>query len=180
MRHALLLICFACFSAMGVYLVSDAPDESCVSRLSEEGYKFQKLSGYSTAKCNVQNPVKLIATPTTSLNQPVTISCSLAHSLGAWLAEIEAKSISHVGGYNCRKIAGSPFMSQHSYGNAIDIVKIDGVPIKIKWEEAASKACNHFTNVLTPATDNAHSGHLHLDNGFGVSCYLPASLRSHF
>ena len=172
MRHALLLICFACFSAMGVYLVSDAPDESCVSRLSEEGYKFQKLSGYSTAKCNVQNPVKLLATPTTSLNQPVTISCSLAHSLGAWLAEIEAKSISHVGGYNCRKIAGSPFMSQHSYGNAIDITGIDGVEISEKWKGPAKLACKYFNNVLTPETNKAHAHHLHLDMGFGIPCWL--------
>ena len=54
--------------------------------------------------------------------------------MGDWASDINAKSIAHVGGYNCRKIAGSPFMSQHSYGKAIDVVK----QIMEGWEEIPS------------------------------------------
>ena len=60
-------------------------------------------------------------------------------------------------------IAGSPFMSQHSYGKAIDISKINGVPISDEWEQATAKACKHFNNVLGPGSDKAHGNHLHLD-----------------
>ena len=60
---------------------------------------------------------------------------------------------------------------QHSYGNAIDISVIDGVSISANWEGPAEKACRHFTNILTPATNAAHQDHLHLDKGMGLPCW---------
>ena len=102
----------------------------------------------------------------------LTLSCPFAKRVGDWASDIKAKSIAHVGGYNCRKIAGSPFMSQHSYGKAIDIVKINGVAISDEWKEATASACNHFNNVLPgPGSDKAHAHHLHLDSGFGRPCW---------
>ena len=74
-------------------------------------------------------------------------------------------------------------MSQHSYGNAIDISSIDGVSIKDSWQEAAKVACKHFTNVLTPASNAAHHDHLHLDNGMGFPCWgkkMSKSLQNWF
>ncbi len=63
-------------------------------------------------------------------------------------------------------------MSQHSYGNAIDISMIDSVSIANNWEEPARKACGHFTNIVTPATNAAHHDYLHLDKGIGLPCWV--------
>lgn len=143
----------------------------CPARLTDQGYKFESLSGYDGAKCNIKEPIKLYSTPTTMLTSPVTLSCSFAQSFGNWAEDIGAKSMTHMGGYNCRKIAGSIFMSQHSYGNAIDISMIDGISISNNWLEPSTKACRHFTNILTPASNAAHYDHLHLDKGIGLPCW---------
>ena len=68
-------------------------------------------------------------------------------------------------------------MSQHSYGNAIDIAAIDGIPISTNWRASAKKACWYFNNVLTPETDRAHHDHLHLDNGLGFPCWAKSIKR---
>lgn len=143
----------------------------CTLSLEDQGYKFETLSGYDGAKCGIEEPIKLYSTPTTKLTSPVTLSCSFAEAFGDWAADVGAKNMTHLGGYNCRRIAGSMFMSQHSYGNAIDISMIDGVGISSNWEEPAKKACKHFTNILTPATNAAHHDHLHLDKGMGLPCW---------
>ena len=143
----------------------------CTAHLADQGYKFESLSGYDGAKCSIEEPIKLYSTPTTALTSPVTLSCSFAEAFGDWAADVGAKNMTHMGGYNCRRIAGSIFMSQHSYGNAIDISMIDGVSISSNWEEPAKKACKHFTNILTPATNAAHHDHLHLDKGMGLPCW---------
>ena len=150
----------------------DGNKDACLLALKQEGYVFNSLTGFQGPKCSIKQPVKLFSTPTAKLQTPVTLSCKFARSFGAWASDIHASNITHMGGYNCRKIAGSNFMSQHSYGNAIDISSIDGVSIKDSWQEAAKVACKHFTNVLTPASNAAHHDHLHLDNGMGFPCWV--------
>lgn len=52
------------------------------------------------------------------------MSCDLSralHRLGEVMAEHELTDVLHIGTFNCRKIAGSSRLSQHSFGNAIDI-----------------------------------------------------------
>ena len=151
------------------FVRSDVAD--CPAHLADQGYKFESLSGYDRAKCSIEEPIKLYSTPTTALTSPVTLSCSFAKSFGDWAADVGAKNMTHMGGYNCRRIAGSMFMSQHSYGTAIDISMIDGVSISDNWEEPAKKACKYFTNILTPETNAAHHDHLHLDKGIGLPCW---------
>ncbi len=145
---------------------------NCYDDLRNEGYKFDELAEFGPPNCRVKKPVKIYSLPNTNLNTPITLSCPFARKVGDWASDIKAKSIAHVGGYNCRKIAGSPFMSQHSYGKAIDVVSIDNVPVSKKWERAAKLACKHFNNVLGPGSDKAHANHLHLDSGFGRPCWL--------
>ena len=152
------------------FVMSFKTDSACLAALEESGYQYERVAGYKNENCTVNNPVKLIATPTTKLQSPAVLSCSFAKAVGDWTADVGAATITHVGGYNCRKIAGSNFMSEHSYGRAIDITKIDGVPIKTDWKRAAHLACSHFNNILTPNTNAAHADHLHLDNGLGFGC----------
>ena len=163
----------------GVYPLSNLYNEAvprcklgCQGHLAKQDYKFERLSRYNGAKCYIDQPIKLYSTTTTRLTSPVTLSCSFAESFGNWTVNVGAESMTHMRGYNCRKIAESKFMSQHSYGNAIDISVIDGVSIANNWKEPTRKACGHFTNILTPATNAAHHDHLHLDKGFGLACWV--------
>ena len=163
---------------VGLALTLGKPkDTDCIKELSEDGYHFITVDGFDKPNCTVQNPIRLTATPTTKLSSPVTLSCQFAKDFGDWTQSIGARHIKHVGGYNCRKIAGSVFMSQHSYGNAIDVAAIDGIPISKNWRASAKKACWYFNNVLTPETDRAHHDHLHLDNGLGVPCWAKSIKR---
>ena len=75
---------------------------------------------------------------------------------------------------------GGSFLSEHSFGNAIDISKIDGISIIEYWNtetikatrlhEVAENACGHFSNVLTPDSNRAHHDHIHLDIGLSIGC----------
>ena len=77
-------------------------------------------------------------------------------------------------------------MSEHSFGNAIDIAAINGVSVLSDWnnqgsksdliKSAAEKACDYFSNVITPAHNELHRDHLHIDRGFGTTC-LPGVVQ---
>jgi hypothetical protein len=88
--------------------------------------------------------------------------------------------INHGSTYVCRRRNNLPTgkMSEHSIGNAIDIVDFEfdeRQPIGMSprqgdgdIEEAFQRAlrggaCLHFTTVLGPGSDTSHAGHLHLD-----------------
>jgi len=70
--------------------------------------------------------------------------------------------------------------SEHSFGMAIDVSAIDGAVVSKHWKDkgikgdtlrkAASVACKHFSNVLTPETNRLHHNHFHLDSGVGFQC----------
>jgi hypothetical protein len=108
------------------------------------------------------------------------LTCSSAIKLSNWLEETKIKSFSHMGTLNCRKRRLSGIQSEHSYGIAIDISKIDQAVIKRDWGKntpsglklanAAEVACKHFSNILTPDSNRLHHDHFHLDNGLGIGC----------
>ena len=142
----------------------------CVSSLLESGYRVERLAPFKDGSCGISDPVRMYATPTTDFSSPITLSCPFAKRVGDWAFDIGAKHITHIGGYNCRKVRGGFMMSQHSYGNAIDVKKIDGVPISKQWRHAYKRACKYFTTVRTPDHDANHQHHLHIDNGWGMGC----------
>lgn len=158
------------FVFLGVGILAYSAQADCVSDLESRGYEVKRLAAFSDGRCGIDDPVLLSATPSTNFSSPITLSCEFARKIGEWAADIDARHITHVGGYNCRKIAGSMFWSQHSYGNAIDVTAIDGIPISKRWRKAYRYGCKHFTTVMTPDHDEAHQDHLHIDNGWGLSC----------
>ena len=85
----------------------------CTLLLEDQGYKFETLSGYDGAKCSIEEPIKLYSTPTTKLTSPVTLSCSFAEAFGNSAADVGAKNMTHMGGYNCRRIAEPMTRRQH-------------------------------------------------------------------
>ena len=146
-----------------------AVSASCFDELQSLGWVV-KAEKSPEGFCSIKNPVRLYETDTTVFSPSVLLSCSTARDVGMWAKEISAKRVDNVGGYVCRNQRSSVLLSQHSFGKAIDIVAIDGIPISQKWQSAYKAGCKFFNTVLTPKHDALHQNHLHMDNGYGYSC----------
>lgn len=158
----------------------DGGGKQCISSLKERGVKFRALGNQGSNTCPVMNAVRVEGFESMVVSSPFILSCPTALKLTNWLQDAQVKSFSHMGTVNCRRMRGSGFLSEHSFGNAIDISKVDTADIKADWgtntlkgrrlTETAAKACKYFSNVLTPDTNKAHHDHFHLDTGLGVGC----------
>ena len=155
--------------------------ERCLKNLEEHTNDFVSLGTFEKEHCRVKNAVLISSYKTTKLSEKLTLSCPTAVEVGEYFNEIKAGYIEHMGTYNCRPIANSKIMSEHSYGTAIDISNIDGASVKLDWNKDNEKgkilsnaykvACKYFSNIITPDTDRAHHDHFHLDNGYGRKCF---------
>ena len=154
--------------------------ENCIKKLEEYTKDFISIGSFEDGKCRVKNAVRISSFNKTKLSSDVTLSCPTALKVAQYFNAIDAEYIKHMGTYNCRTIAHSRIMSEHSYGTAIDISHIDGASVKTDWNKknengrALSKAynfaCKYFSNVITPDNDRAHYDHFHFDNGYGRTC----------
>ena len=155
--------------------------ERCLKDLEEYTNDFVPLGTFERGHCKVKNAVRISSYKNTKLSEDLTLSCPTAVEVGEYFDEIKAEYIEHMGTYNCRTIANSKVMSEHSYGTAIDISNINGASVKLDWNNDNEKgkilsnaykvACNYFSNIITPDTDKAHHDHFHLDNGYGRKCF---------
>lgn len=155
--------------------------ERCLKHLEEYTNDFVPLGTFERGHCKVKNAVRISSYKNTKLSGDLTLSCPTAVEVGEYFFEIKAEYIEHMGTYNCRTIANSKVMSEHSYGTAIDISNINGASVKLDWNNDNEKgkilsnaykvACNYFSNIITPDTDKAHHDHFHLDNGYGRKCF---------
>ena len=155
--------------------------EACLKVLEEKKVNFSPLGNMQDKKpCGIENAVRIEGFYATKLSGPLTLSCMTALSLANWFEDIGAKQVTHMGSYNCRKIRGSSIMSQHSFGAAVDIAGINGASLKSDWQDegekgkylrdAATAACDYFSNVLTPDYNASQHDHFHLDHGLRLTC----------
>ena len=167
----------------------------CLARLDALGARYERLEGPVTAEdpdCGIANPVSVSAPAEgVEMSSPVTIRCETAAALGQWTARHLAPAaealgrgalvrLDHGGGYTCRRRNNAPDgrLSEHSFGNAVDIVAFgfaEGDPIAVEpraeegtlaeaYQRAArASSCLYFTTVLGPGTDAAHADHIHAD-----------------
>lgn len=155
--------------------------EECLKDLKQIQASYKSIGDSGTASCPILNAVRVTRYANTTLSSPFIVSCPTALSVGNWLEDIKAKSISHVGIINCRSRRSSGLQSENSFGITIDITRIDYAVIKRDWKQSNSKgkklrqaaksACNYFSNVLTPYSNRLHYDHFHLDNGIGFNCH---------
>jgi hypothetical protein len=120
-----------------------------------------------------------------------TLACPIVSVLDHWLAEsvqpaamhwfgarvVEIKQIS---AYSCRGMNGNSHahISEHAFGNALDIAAFtlaDGRRITVKdgWHglpeeqgflrDVQGAACQQFTTVLAPGSNQYHYDHIHVD-----------------
>jgi hypothetical protein len=137
-----------------------------------------------------RSPQLAHATPI-ELKPVATLACPIVSALDRWFANavqpaaqkwfnqpvVEIKQIS---AYSCRGMngqAGTP-ISEHAFGNALDIaafVLADGHRITVKdgWKgspeeqgflrDVQGSACDQFTTVLAPGSNQFHYDHIHVD-----------------
>ena len=159
----------------------------CFEELRAKGIEHTQLGDIVEGACRSINTVRVDQFPNTQLNNAIRVSCPTALKIGDWFEAIGAKEVSHLGTYYCRSIRGSSVRSEHGYGTAIDVTHIDGASVQEDWgsptqkglilQNAAERACDFFTNVLTPDYNAAHFNHFHLDNGFGSGCNVSSFLK---
>ena len=161
------------YNTMRPYLAFSMSQESCISKLQEYNIEYTFVNT-ADKNCPVSNLVSIKNYPNILLSSAIKMSCTSAVNLYKYLTYIKAKSITHLGTYNCRTIRNTKFISEHGFGTAIDISRIDGLSIKNNWKNKRLKLAAHdaekfYVNVITPDNNAAHYDHLHLDSGLGIT-----------
>lgn len=148
------------------------------------------LQGPGTCGMDHAIRVTAFADGEVALSQRATLACPIIPQIDAWLAEVVQPAASlhfgarvvevRSGSYACRSRNNQrgARMSEHGYGNAVDIHAFrlsDGREVTLVrgWHgrpeeqdflrEVFLGACRHFTTVLGPGADPFHYDHFHFD-----------------
>ncbi|HCP82438.1 MAG TPA: extensin family protein [Octadecabacter sp.] len=138
--------------------------------------------------CGVDGAVRLTAVSGVTLSTPATINCSTAIALKSWVENGVLPTVGDTGGgvdslrvvahYACRSRnnQSGARLSEHSFGNAIDIAGIglaDGTEMTVltgwngqyatQLRQMWQAACGPFGTVLGPEADRHHRDHFHFD-----------------
>ena len=167
---------------------------TCLKKLQAAGAKFSVPAvNVDNGKCHVENPVNLNSVVLIELPEGPLLNCKFALQFSRWLKESGSpilsaqlgsplKKIATGPGYECRGRNGdnSTKISEHGYGNAVDIATLrlqDGRMLNVEdaihptsansaiWNGLRASACGYFTTVLGPGSNAAHEKHFHFDLG---------------
>jgi hypothetical protein len=166
-----------------------AEELACRARIKDLGVEFEEHKPESDpAGCAMPWPITVKSLgKTIELAPDALMNCTLAEASAKFAKDVispaakaaygeELKSISQASAYVCRPRNGTRKLSEHAFGNALDIAqftlskdtKIDVEPAP---DEKAAKflaeirkaACGPFKTVLGPGSDADHSLHFHFD-----------------
>lgn len=170
-----------------------AEELACRSRLRDLGVKFEERKPLSDeAGCSVPHPIAITSLGADiELKPEAVVNCALAETAARFFQQTvepaaeqhfkqQLTTINHASAYVCRPRNGSSKLSEHAYGNALDIASFvfkDGSEVEVKaygtskdegvkgnfLAQIRSAACGPFKTVLGPGTDADHSTHFHLD-----------------
>ena len=179
-------------------ITTPEPDEAalavCEAELRKLGTVFERQDPAEGENgCGIVAPYSIDRiVPGVSLSPATQLRCETALALARWTDSVVVPAagalpddvaltrINHGSTYVCRRRNNLPTgkMSEHSIGNAIDIMDFEfegrgsiGIVPRAgegTIEEAFQRAvrggaCLHFTTVLGPGTNATHDDHLHLD-----------------
>jgi len=165
------------------------PEEiACRQRLSELGVKFDNRPAEAEpAGCSM--PYPLIVTSLGSdigLEPEAEMNCAMAEASARFARDVmfpaakevfgePLKSVTHASAYVCRARNGTRKLSEHAFGNALDIssftlsgggaIAVEPTPPEKNAafiDRVRAAACGPFKTVLGPG-DPDHSDHLHFD-----------------
>ncbi|MFN4023793.1 MAG: extensin family protein [Hyphomonas sp.] len=170
--------------------------EACFNALDAAGLQYTPLEDSETGeRCSLTDSLTL-GRSLTPYSATLRMTCPQTAALYMWerhvlrpaamelfgtpLARIET-----YGSFSCRNIAGTGRLSQHAFGNAIDISGFrleDGrvVTVLAHWNAGGREerflrrvhdgACGLFSVTLGPDYNDAHADHFHMDMGPGRIC----------
>ncbi|MBK4216393.1 extensin family protein [Paracoccus caeni] len=177
---------------------SDQDYAACKLALSMLGTAYTEepvMTGEDNPECGIARPIRVEKIiPDLALEGGAVMRCDTARALGLWSQEFLRPASAMLPGaprvtslqlgttYDCRGRVGTgeaePKLSEHAYGNAIDIAAFvfdngETMPVEPRFETgeiaegfqmAVQKAgCLFFTTVLGPGSNAAHDDHLHFD-----------------
>lgn len=177
--------------------VAETPEDLalCLKDLKAIGADFsQEQTIDGEFGCGIAHPVTVRRIlPEVALEPEATLRCETALSLARMTRDLlipaatrafpdkpKLSGVSQASGYVCRNrnSADDGKISEHAYGNALDIAGLsfgdEKMPVMIARQddgtaEAAFQrafnalACLYFTTVLSPGSDATHQDHMHLD-----------------
>ena len=171
---------------------------SCLATLKAKQVNFEVVAQPAgSPACVVEQPVQLrsvlIGGAILQLPDHPILNCKFAVQFTSWLQELggpaavekEGSALTHFytgPGFECRGRNGdtSAKISEHGYGNAVDIERLkfsDGLMILVHdapdltapgydvLKAMRASACTRFTTVLGPGSNAAHREHFHFDSG---------------
>ena len=169
---------------------------ACLEDLRGYGMTFRELPPITEEEdpdCGIRKPIEVATVvPGVELQPDAVMRCETARALAGWVStfvlpaslRLEDRGpvtmLEQGSTYVCRNRNGDSDakMSEHAFGNAIDIMGFrfasgDPIPVEPRMRDGTlaeafqrgvrSSACMDFTTVLGPGTDAAHANHLHLD-----------------
>ncbi|MDO5705293.1 MAG: extensin family protein [Paracoccus sp. (in: a-proteobacteria)] len=180
------------------FATSDFDHSACLLALSVLGVTYQEqpaVTDSDNPACGIDRPVLVTeAQPDITLEGGAVMRCEMARSLALWTRDFVRPAAARLPGaprltgyrlgstYQCRGRvggdSGSGKMSEHAFGNALDIAGFtfagapdlpveprdeSGQPEMAFQRAVRATACLFFTTVLGPGSDGAHDDHLHLD-----------------
>ncbi|MDP5307139.1 extensin-like domain-containing protein [Paracoccus spongiarum] len=177
---------------------TEAEDAGCRLALALLGTVYQDRQPVTDADqrdCGIARPIEVSQIiPGLALEGGAVMRCDTARSLGFWARDFLRPAAATLPGaprvtglrlgttYDCRGRVGTgadvPKLSEHAYGNAIDIAAFqmdNGQDLVVTPREDSGDraeafqravrgaACLYFTTVLGPGANAAHAEHLHMD-----------------
>ena len=182
--------------------VMPAEEIACRKELKRMGVSYTDLAPINDGgSCAIDWPIKVSGLPKgISLKPAATLTCQMALAFSSWTKnELNSsarwryfsgvESIRQGSSYSCRRIAGTSVASEHSKGNALDVMSItlkNGREIDVRkpgffrfrekglLKNVRAGGCDYFTTVLGPGYNRDHADHFHFDikdrrNGY-VAC----------
>ncbi|MEO9340140.1 extensin family protein [Mesorhizobium sp. SB112] len=170
--------------------VMPADEIDCRKELKKLRVQYQDMERINDGgSCGIDFPVKVSAIGNIEMKPAATLSCSMAASFASWTRnELQSsarwryvsgvKTIHQGSSYSCRRIRGTAVASEHSKGNALDVMKIElnnGKSIDVRkpgWfsfrqrgflNTVRADGCSYFTTVLGPGYNADHADHFHFD-----------------
>ena len=167
-----------------------AQETACRERLKTLGVEFEEHKAEHDPEigCSIPYPVVLKTLGKSIGISPGTeLNCQMAEATARFMADTvqptaksefgaDLKSIDQASAFVCRPRHGTRKLSEHAFGNALDIASFtlsDGRKIAVgpappekdaKFLDAVRKAaCGPFKTVLGPGADADHALHFHLD-----------------
>ncbi len=176
-------------SAQKPSLLMPPAEVACRQRLRGLGVSFEdRPAEHDEAGCSLPYPLAVRGLGTdVALKPEALMTCAMAEAAARFVAGVvqpaaerefgaALTSIDQASAYVCRPRNGSTKLSEHAFGNALDIARFtlaDGkaVDVILRPEEREARflggvrkaACGPFKTVLGPGSDADHALHFHFD-----------------